>query len=270
LLVSRKQHQGANETITQEEFHSLIHSNESMHNLDEHEKKILAGLFRLPKAEIREIYIPRVDVTAIEESLDMTELKKLIITSGYSRIPVYRSSIDDVVGIAYAKDILLHPEKDRITDLMRPAWFVTENMKIQTLLNQFKSKKTQIAVVVDEYGGTSGIITLEDIMEELVGEIHDEYDDDETPDLQRLDANTILVNGMCAIRDLNTEMHIDINPEAFDNIADFLLDSFNHVPRINEKLVYQGRTEFCIIDSDKKRISKIRITDLGMPEEEIE
>jgi CBS domain containing-hemolysin-like protein len=146
-----------------------------------------------------------------------------------------------------------------ISSLMRPAWFVTENMKIQILLNQFKSKKSQIAVVVDEYGGTSGIITLEDIMEELVGEIQDEYDIDETPSIEKIDDNTVLVNGMCGIREINNEFRLELDPEKYDNIADFLLEFFNHVPKIGEKFLFQDRVEFMIEDSNKTRINKVRI-----------
>lgn len=245
--------------ITTEEFHTLIQSQNTMHNLEEHEKKILAGLFRLPKAEIREIIVPRVQIMAIEESQTLEELKQHIIESGYSRIPVFRITIDDIVGVAYAKDILLHPEIETIAQLMRPAWFVTENMKIQTLLNQFKSKKTQIAVVVDEYGGTSGIITLEDIMEELVGEIQDEYDEDEIPSFEKIDENTIYVNGMFSIRELNHEMQLELDPELYDNVADFLLEHFNRVPKINEKFLHEDKVVFTILDSNKKRINKVKI-----------
>lgn len=261
-VLSTHKKKSSNDEITPEEFQTLIHSQNNIHTLEEHEKKILAGLFKLPKAEIREIIVPRVNIMAIEESQSHDELKAMIIESGYSRIPVFRSTIDDIVGVAYAKDVLLHPEKETISDLMRPAWFVTENMKIQTLLNQFKSRKTQIAVVVDEYGGTSGIITLEDIMEELVGEIQDEYDVDEIPVFERQDKNTLIVSGMYGIRELNNELDLEIDPEKYDNIADYLLENFNHVPKINEKLRYEDRVEFTILDSSKRRINQIKIEQL--------
>jgi len=265
-VLSRQKALSTEDEITTEEFHTLIQSQNTMHNLEEHEKKILAGLFRLPKAEIREIIVPRVRIMAIEVSQSLDELKQLIVESGYSRIPVFRSTIDDIVGVAYAKDILLHPEIQTIDNLMRPAWFVTENMKVQTLLNQFKSKKTQIAVVVDEYGGTSGIITLEDIMEELVGEIQDEYDEEETPSLIRENERCVIVDGMFGIRELNQEMNLEIDPESYDNVADFLLEYFNRVPKVNEKLLYQDRVEFTILESDTKRIKRIRVEQLPEPE----
>jgi len=265
-LIS-KQKDGAGEAaITQEEFQTLIHSNAPMHNLEEHEKKILAGLFRLPKTEIREIIIPRVQIVAIDENRSIDELKEVITESGYSRIPVYRGSIDEITGIAYAKDIILHPEIKTIKEIMRKPWFVTENMKIQTLLNQFRSRKIQIAIVVDEYGGTSGLITLEDIMEELVGEIQDEYDEDEAPAMERLENGSIIVNGTFGIRELNNELELNIDPDKYDNLADLLLEYFNSVPPVNAKMKIENKVEFTILDSDKKRINKVRIDFL--PEEE--
>jgi CBS domain containing-hemolysin-like protein len=258
-LLSKAKADDDKDILTTDEFHTLIQSQNSIHPLEEHEKKILTGLFRLPKAEIREIIIPRVQITAIEESKSIDELKAMIVESGYSRIPVFKDSIDEVVGVVYAKDILLKPAVSNLTELMRPPWFVTENMKIQTLLNQFKSKKTQIAIVVDEYGGTSGLITIEDIMEELVGEIQDEYDSEEIPSFNRIDENVVIVNGMYSIRDLNTELNINIDPSSYDNVADYLLEHFNHVPKINEKLRLEGDIEFTILDSNKKRINRVRV-----------
>jgi CBS domain containing-hemolysin-like protein len=251
------------EEITAEEFQTLIHSQNTMHNLEDHERKILTGLFKLPKAEIREIIVPRVQITAVEASQNLEELKEIIVESGYSRIPVYKETIDDIIGVVYAKDILLHNEVDSIFELIRPAWFVTENMKIQTLLNQFKAKKTQIAIVVDEYGGTSGIITLEDIMEELVGEIHDEYDVDEIPLFERIDDKTFIINGMYGIRELNNELGIDIDPEIYDNVADFLLEHFNKVPKVNEEMTYRNEIRFIITDSNRKRINQIKVIKLN-------
>lgn len=257
-IISSQKTDNMQKTITTEEFHSIIQSHNPMHSLEEHEKKILSGLFKLPKAEIREIMVPRVHINAAGETQSIDEVKKLIIESGYSRIPVYRNSIDDIIGIIYAKDILLNPQTESILKVMRPAWFVTENMKIQTLLNQFKSKKTQIAIVVDEYGGTNGLITLEDILEELVGEIQDEYDSEVTPILTKTD-NYIITDGMLSIRELNNEMNVEIDPERFDNIADYLLELFNHVPDVNEKTIDENSIEYTILDSNKKKINKIKI-----------
>ncbi len=262
LLISRKQstdkHLAAH--FTTEEFHNLIQSESSKHSLDEHEKQMLVGLFRFREAKLTEIYVPRVKVVAIEEKQSMDELRDLIVSSGFSRIPVYRETIDDIIGVIYVKDLLLYPEKKLIVDIMRPAWFVTENMKVQTLLNQFKTRKLQVAVVVDEYGGTSGIISLEDILEEIVGEIHDEYDQDEIPEIARIDETTSKVKGVLNIRQFNHEFGVEIDPEEFDNIAQFLLSQFNHVPAIGETYSLDEGLEFTVLDSDGKSIKFVQVT----------
>lgn len=249
--------------FTHEEFHNLIQSESSSHSLEEHEKRMLVGLFRFKDAEIKEIYVPRVKITAVEENQSLDELKEIIVASGYSRIPVFKESIDDIVGIIYVKDLLLYPEKKAISQLMRPVWFVTENMKVQSLLNQFKQKKLQVAVVVDEYGGTSGIISLEDILEEIVGEIRDEYDKDEIPELVKKDENTYVLSGNFSVRQFNQEFNSEIPVEEFDNLAEFLLSHFNHVPQVGETLDWEESIRFTVLEADEKSIKLIQL-ELGV------
>lgn len=249
----------AGQRFTEEDFHHLIQSDSSSASLEEHEKRMLVGLFRFREAEISEIYVPRVKVTAIEENNSLEELKELIVESGYSRIPVYKETIDDIVGIIYVKDLILYPEKESISELMRPAWFVTENMKIQTLLNQLKLKKLQVAVVVDEYGGTSGIISLEDILEEIVGEIQDEYDADEIPEFSSCEDGSFLVSGNYSVRQFNQEFSREISVEHYDNMAEFLLAEFNHVPQVGEIYELDENMKLEIMDSDEKSIKQIKV-----------
>lgn len=264
LLISSRQNSDKHlmSRLTAEEFHNLIQSEHSKHSLDENEKQMLVGLFRFREAKLTEIYVPRVKVQAIEANQTLDGLRDLIITSGHSRIPVYRETIDDIIGVIYVKDLLLFPEKKSITELMRPAWFVTENMKVQTLLNQFKTKKVQMAVVVDEYGGTSGIISLEDILEEIVGEIHDEYDVDETPELVRVDAKTCRVRGVYNIRQFNQEFNAAIDADEYDNVAEFLLSQFNHVPAAGEVHLLDNALVFKVLESDGRSIKLVEVTQL--------
>jgi putative hemolysin len=163
----------------------------------------------------------------------------------------------------YVKDLLMYPEKNSITEFMRPAWFVTENMKVQSLLNQFKIKKMQLAVVVDEYGGTSGIISLEDILEEIVGEIHDEHDHEEMPELLRKEDGSYILSGSVNIRQLNQEFSIDIDPEEYDNLAEYLLSQFNHVPATGEVHRMDELLEFRILESDGKSIKRVQVIKLA-------
>ncbi|MBW6513636.1 MAG: hemolysin family protein [Candidatus Syntrophosphaera sp.] len=264
MLASSKQ--GADRILssrfTTEEFHSLIQSESSQHSLDEHEKQMLVGLFRFREAKLTEIYVPRVRMKAIEVDQSLDELRDLIVSSGFSRIPVYRETIDEIIGIIYVKDLVLYPEKKRIADIMRPAWFVTENMKVQTLLNQFKTRKLQMAVVVDEYGGTSGIISLEDILEEIVGEIHDEYDRDEVPEFTRVDDSTFKLRGAYNIRQFNHEFNAEIDPEEYDNVAEFLLSQFNHVPAVGETYVLESCWEFRVLESNGRSINLVQVKKL--------
>lgn len=248
--------------LTTEEFHNLIQSEHSKHSLDESEKQMLVGLFRFREAKLTEIYVPRVKVRAIEAQQNLDDLRDLIIASGHSRIPVYRDTIDDIVGVIYVKDLLLFPEKASLTELMRPAWFVTENMKVQALLNQFKKKKLQMAIVVDEYGGTSGIISLEDILEEIVGEIHDEYDRDETPELIKVDNRTCRVRGVYNIRQFNQEFNSSIEADEYDNVAEYLLSQFNHVPAVGETHILDNVLMFRVLEGDGKSIKLVEVTKL--------
>lgn len=262
LLLSSKQGSDRHimSRLTTEEFHNLIQSEHSKHSLDENEKQMLVGLFRFREAKLTEIYVPRVRVKAIEVKQSLDQLRDLIVTSGHSRIPVYRETIDDIVGMIYVKDLLLFPEKKSISELMRPAWFVTENMKVQALLNQFKIKKMQMAIVVDEYGGTSGIISLEDILEEIVGEIHDEYDRDESPELMQIDAKTWRARGVFNIRQFNQEFNTSIDTDEYDNVAEYLLSQFNHVPAAGETHQLEDTLMFKILESDGKSIKQVEIT----------
>jgi CBS domain containing-hemolysin-like protein len=157
------------------------------------------------------------------------------------------------------KDLLLYPEKKTIQEFLRPVWFVTENMKVQSLLNQFKQKKLQVAVVVDEYGGTSGIISLEDILEEIVGDIRDEYDKDEIPELIKKDEHTYVLSGMYSVRQFNQEFSSEISVEDYDNLAEYLLAHFNHVPSVGESLKIDDHILLTVMDSDEKSIKQIQL-----------
>jgi putative hemolysin len=265
LLISKKQVSDPhlNSIFTKEEFHNLIQSENLKHGLEEHEKQILAGLYRFREAKLTEIYVPRVKIKAIASDLSIQEIKDFVISAGHSRIPVYKGTIDEIVGIIYAKDLILYPEKTKLIDIMRPAWFVTGNMKVSNLLNQFKTRKLQMAIVVDEYGGTSGLISLEDILEMIVGEINDENDQDATPDIEQVEQAVFSVKGDCNIREFNHVFGVEIDPEEFDNLAEFLLSVFNHVPLPGEKHLLDNVIEFMIMEADGRSIKQVRITKLA-------
>jgi len=249
--------QGLNSSLSHEDIRNIVKSDSNNHPLEESEKRIIDSIFRFSSTEVKEIMVPRVDIMGVESSCELSHIKKTIVDSGYSRIPVYKKSIDEIIGIIYAKDLILHPEKTTIHDLQRKVFFIPENMKIQTLLNHFQIKKIQIAIVVDEYGGTSGLVTLEDILEQLVGEIMDEYDE-EQPLITKLNAENFLISGMIQISELNREFDLDISEE-FDNLAEFLYAELNHIPKKNERYTFNDLVEFTITQIKKQRINFVKL-----------
>lgn len=231
----------------------------------EEDKNILRGIVRFGNIYAREIMRSRVDVVAVEISTPFSSLLPIILDAGYSRIPVYRESFDNVVGILYIKDLLPYLEKgDEFdwTKLVRPCFFVPESKKINDLLKEFQEKKIHMAVVVDEYGGTSGIVTLEDILEEIVGEINDEFDTDEGI-YSKVDANTFVFEGktllkdFCKITGADYELFSDIKGEA-DTLAGLILEIKQELPFKGEKIMFRNY-EFQVEGVDNRRIKRIRV-----------
>jgi len=256
--VFSKKKSSSEANLTSEDFKNLINSRSTKESLEETEKKIIASIFRFSSTVVKEIMTPRVDIKAIESAEGLKKLKENIIASGHSRIPVYKKNIDNIIGVIYAKDVILNPDKTSIPSLLRAPLFITENVKIQKLLNQFKRRKIQIAFIVDEYGGTSGLITLEDILEELVGEILDEYDK-EKPEISEISKNEYLVSGMFSIPELNEKFSLNIDPEEYDNLAEFLYDNFNKVPENNESFIFEDKVKFTISNIKAQRINYAKI-----------
>ncbi len=235
-------------------------------NSKEEEQRILRGIVKFGSTEVRQVMTPRVDVSAFDAEIKYHELKAHILENGFSRIPIFEEGFDKVVGILYVKDLLPYLEEDNDFDykkLLRPAYFVTENKKLDDLLREFQEKKNHMAVVVDEYGGSSGIITLEDIIEEIVGEISDEFDEDELV-YSKLDDNNYVFEGKTALIDMYRVL--DITGERFehakgdsDSIAGFILELSGKIPQKNEKIKFENFL-FTIEAADKRRVKRIKVT----------
>jgi CBS domain containing-hemolysin-like protein len=257
-LFSVKKHKEEEPDITSEDFKNLIRSKVTHHSLEENEKQIISSIFRFSSTDAKNIMTPRVDMAGVDTSEGLQKVKDTIISSGHSKIPIYKTNIDNIIGIIYAKDIILNPQKSTISSLLRPPLFITENTKIQKLLNKFKRSKILIAIIVDEYGGTEGLITLEDILEEIVGEIRDEYDK-EKPNIVQQNKNTYIINGMYTISELNEKFMLDIDEEEYDILADFIYDNFNKVPDENESFIYQDMVKFTVKRIKARRIQYITL-----------
>ena len=229
------------------------------------DEKILKGIVNFGNINVSEIMCPRIDVTSIDIKLGFNRVKSIIIESGFSRIPVYAGSFDMVKGILYAKDVLPftnNPDNFKWQSLMRPPHFVPETKKINELLKEFQIRKIHMAVVIDEYGGTSGIITLEDVLEEIVGEITDESDEDETL-FRKIDEKTyifegkILLNDFFKIIEIEDDPFEDVRGES-ETLAGLLLELTGEIPQKGQVITYRNFI-FRIESADKRRIKEIRV-----------
>lgn len=235
------------------------------HDITE-EKKILEGIVKFGNIDVREIMTPRVDVIGVSLQTRFKKLIKLVVDSGYSRIPVYSQDLDNIRGILYIKDLLPFlgkPDSFNWQSLMRPPNYVPETKKINDLLKEFQTTKIHMAVVIDEYGGTSGIITLEDILEEIVGEITDESDNEEAFYL-KIDENNYLFEGKILLNDffkvfnLNEDIFDDVKGEA-ETLAGLILEIKGDLPRKNDVVTCKGY-DFTIKAVDQRRIKQIQVT----------
>ena len=230
------------------------------------EQKILYGIVTFGNTDTKNVMRPRMDIFALNEEAEFKEIMSEIIAQGFSRIPVYKDSIDTITGILYTKDLLPFFDQDSFdwVSLKREAYFVPENKKLDDLLNEFKNRKMHLAIVVDEYGGTSGLISLEDIIEEIVGEISDEYDDDDLV-FSKLDDTTFVFEGKTPLKDfykaikLEDPQHFEDNKGEAETLAGFLLEISRGFPKKNEIITFHNYT-FTIEAFDNKRIKQIKLS----------
>ena len=233
---------------------------------NEDDKSILKGIVKFVNTTVREIMTTRVDIVGVEINMKFKPLIELIVESGYSRIPVYEKNFDNIKGILYIKDLLMHLHKADMFNwqpLIRPAYYVPETKKVDDLLKEFQTNKIHLAIVIDEYGGTSGIITLEDILEEIVGEITDETDE-EMPVFTKIDSRNYIfeaktsLNDFYKVFDLDENIFESVKGDA-DTLAGLILEMKGEIPRKNDKVKYKN-FEFMVIAVDTRRIKKIQVT----------
>ena len=253
----------------EEAFIELVKSESESGFIEQEEKEMIQSIFEFSDTIVKEVMIPRIDVIAARENISVDELIDLFEKEGHSRIPVYDGRIDNILGVIYSKDILIHISKKgkkefSITKIMRDAYFVPETKKISDLLKEFKKAKVHIAIVVDEYGGTAGIVALEDLLEEIVGEIQDEYDQDER-DYIWINENTLLIDAGLDIDDVNEIIRTEIPNENFDTLAGFIYNQLGFIPEGGE-VVEWGNINFKIKEIKGNRISKVLVK-INEPEE---
>lgn len=235
--------------------------------IEEDGSRLVRSIVAFGEKRVREVMVPRIDVFAVDSRMTIAEVRERIAESGHSRVPVYEGAIDRINGMLYTKDLVSVPEDEEhavIGRLVREAYFVPEGKKIDDLLREFQLQKIHMAIVVDEYGGTAGIVTLEDILEEIVGEIRDEYDH-ESPLIRRTGEGSYAVEGRIALDDLREVIGVDLPSEEVDTLGGFLYHLLGRVPAEQEQLEYGG-VSFRIERLEGQRIAEVRLTLPGSAE----
>jgi putative hemolysin len=247
--------------LTDEELRSLVDSPPEGGILEQEERKMIYSIFRLGNTLAREIMVPRIDITTLESQATLDQAVDILMETGHSRMPVYEESIDNILGLLYAKDLLpVWREGNQMTslrELLRPAYFVPEAKKVDELLGEMQSRRIHMAIVVDEYGGVAGLVTLEDIVEEIVGEIQDEYDQAEESPYQELEGGEYIFQGRVDLDDFNEIMGSYLPREEADTIGGFIYNRVGRVPANGENL----QVENLLLTVDQvsgRRIRKVR------------
>ena len=242
---------------------SNIFNNKAIKDLEEDQQEMIRGVVELSGTTAKEVMVPRTDTVFLSAAASREELLPLIIESGHSRFPVYEETLDNVTGILHVKDVLKVLENGSLFDvkaLTRKPFFVPESKHIDELLKELRRKKMHIAVVVDEYGGVSGIVSMEDIIEEIVGDIQDEFDH-ETDDIVPMEKGTWLCDARVNLSDLAEETGLDLPVDDFDTLGGFVFDLFGKIPVKYEKIAYQ-ETDIIIQEMDGHKIISVKLSSL--------
>jgi len=265
------------ETLTsQAELETLTAVSESEEILEKEEREMIHGIFELESTVAREVMTPRTDMVYLDVSTKLSDVLAIVVAKGHSRIPVYEDNIDNIVGILHVKDLLrcwYESNKEVVLgDMLRPPLLVPETKRIDDLLQKFREEKTHMAIVVDEYGGTAGLVTIEDVIEEIVGEIQDEYDEEDRL-IEELGDGSYEVDARTPIDEINDLLSVNLPLEGSDSIGGFIVNYLGRVPPTDEKFSYDGvqssnangnsvpskALQFSIIESDGRRISRIKV-----------
>ena len=245
------------ETVTEEEIRMMVDVGEEKGSIEENEKELINNVFEFNDKVVSEVMIHRKEIYAIDINSNINDIIKELDEYKYSRIPVYEENVDNIVGLLFIKDLLAsvsRKEKVKVSNLLREAYFVSENKPINELFRDLQRNKHQLAIVLDEYGGTAGLITMEDIIEELVGNIFDEYDEEEK-DYEKIDDNTYMISGSVSIHDLRKILNVEIPEGEYDTLSGYLIEELGRIPDDDEKPVIETeKVTYKIEEYEDKRI----------------
>jgi len=252
--------------VTEEDIKAMINLGEERGSLKEEEKELLHKVFEFGDTLASESMRPRTEIVSVPSNVTLQEVFALVSEFGYSRYPVIEDTVDTVTGILYIKDILVAmaagdvQREDGIQQFIRPAYFIPENKRVSELLSEMQRDRFQIAIVIDEYGGTSGLVTLEDLIEEIVGSIHDELESEEK-DVQIVDEKNFVVSGQSALDEVNELLDTSLRSGEFNTLGGFVFGLFGRMPKVGEQLKYKN-IKLEVLELEGRKISKVKITKL--------
>ena len=247
--------------VTEEELRLLVDVGQEEGVLEEEEKEMIHNVFELGDTTVREVMVPRIDMVTIEEDAPVSEAVNLIVQGGQSRIPVYSESIDNIVGVLYAKDLLrvlaTGQQPATVRPLVREAYFVPETKRLDDLLHELQQQRVHMAIVVDEYGGVAGLVTIEDVVEEIIGDIQDEYDREEVL-YEKLSDNEYIVDAKLSIDDLNELLDAKMPSEDYDTLGGFVYSQLDKIPSVGDTVHFDGLT-FTVLGTKGRRVTKVKV-----------
>jgi len=258
--------------MTAYEIREIVKASEDEGVVNEDESEMICSIFSLRSTMAREIMVPRIDMACVSVEASVDEFLEIVFACGHSRIPVYENSVDNVIGLLYVKDLLKYwgapKEHIKIRSIMRPPYFIPETKNLEQLLQEFKTKHVHLAIVIDEYGGTSGLISIEDLLEQIVGDIQDEHDSEEALFSINND-DSIIADARMSIEELEELFDIEIERDQFDTVGGLV---FQLTGRITPKgeIVEDGRLRISILDADERKIKKVKIEQIAVAETDTE
>ncbi len=255
--------------VTEQEIHELMNAGEQEGLINEEENEMIRSIFEFHDTVVREIMVPRTDMASVSTDATVREVINAIIACGHSRIPVYDGTIDNIVGLLYAKDLLRYWGLDNATidlkKIMRAPYFIPETKSLEELLQEFKRKRVHIAIVIDEYGGTSGLVTFEDLLEQIVGDIQDEFDLEEELLVEEADGS-VVVDGRLPIEELEEHFGIEVERDKFDSVGGLAIHLTGRIPKGGDE-IRSKHLLMTVLEADERKIKKLRISRIDVTEE---
>lgn len=259
---------GSGETtlITEEEIKTLVDAGSEVGVIEDEEKDMIYSVFKFGDTVVRELMVPRIDIVALDVEASIDQALDKIIQAGHSRIPVYEETIDNIKGVLYAKDLLSlwrsNQQDSKLVNILREPYFVPESKKADELLEDLRSRETHIAIVIDEYGGTAGLVTIEDLLEVIVGDIRDEYDFFEEADYEMISETEYICNAGISLDDLNELLEIGLPTDENDTLGGYIFSQLGKIPEIGDKVIANGVEMEVLTLKGRRRINKVRVQKL--------